>query len=283
MDRGDLEKIYRILWPMRPGDRGASERFRRLTEEFTRLIGSSEPLKRLGEKRAIKILELGAGTGIAGVALSKALHGMGIGVEIDFTDIREEDLEAVGEWLETAGLEGIRYRRYVLDSRYIPKKLGGEEYDLVLFFGSSLPHLDVFEYILTVAGVSQILRSGGIYLVEQYNLGWELLRWRGFQEMVLENRLGDGEALISIYMGYDEYRGFQERSYYRVPGMEYLGTMKSRLWDLASIIGINWIFFRNVEIRSFRDFREARVIVSWDKRRERPSWEELYSSLPSEE
>ncbi len=282
MDRG-LDKIYRLLWPMRPGDSGAIERFHHLTMEFTRLISSCEPLRRLGERGVVRILELGSGTGIAGVALSKALHGMGIGVDIDFTDIREGDLDAVEEWLETAGLKGIRHRRYVLDSRSIPKKLGGEEYDLVLFFGSPLPHLDVFEYILTVAGISQVLRRDGVYMVEQYNLGWELLRRRGFQEILLENRLGEGEALISIYTGYDEYRGVQERSYYRIPGMEYIGRMRSRLWDIASIIGINWIFFRNVEIRSFRDIREARAIISWDTRKEKPGWEELYNTLPSQE
>jgi len=255
------------------------ERFGHLQKFFRKLLEEYDPITRLLNKGSVKVLELGAGTGIAGAALSRALTDLGVEVEIDFTDVRSEDLGIVDRWVEESGLNGLKYRKYVLDCRYIPRHVDRGGYDLVVFLGSSLAHLDIFEYTLTVSGIHGIIDNQGFYIAEQYNLGWNLLRSRGFQEFILENRLENGEGIISIYAGYDEYRGVQHRRYYRIPGMEYLGVMKSRLWDIASIVGINWIFFRNVDILSFKDFRDTKVILSWRKRGEAPSWTDLYSSI----
>ncbi len=276
----DIHRIYKYFdWPRYPDDRRAIARSKNLVEMFKRVLKSHKAFNDIRKLNKLKILEIGSATGIAGASLAKALSDLGFQVEIDFTDIRYDELIYVDSWIGIHGISNIRYNKYVLDCRYIPRDVEEGEFHIVLFFGSSLPHLDNLEYVLTVLGIHHSLDFRGVYIVEQANIGWNLIRRRDFKDMLIESISDDGSGLLSTYSGYNKFLGVQYRRYYKIPGMEYIGMMKSRLWDIASIIGINWIFFRHVDLMDIKDMRETNLVISWNKRDLKVKWSEFMDDL----
>ena len=274
----DLSKIYQFIpWPMHPHDEGVEERISSLERFFEELISKHESFKNFSKIKRISLLELGAATGLVGAIFSKILKKLGYEPEITFSDIRGEDLKYVDDWVKRLGIRDLRYDVLELDSRMLPNKLRGKKFDVIMFWGSSLPHLDAYEFILTVSGIHEISHENTIVIFEQANKGWDILRSKSFKEMLVEGKISDeGKAIISIYNGYDLKRGIQFRSYYIIPGFKYIGKMKSRLWDIASIASVVWIFFRRIDILKTKDLRETNVVVGWGKRNIKNLWEELY-------
>ncbi|MCX8183360.1 MAG: class I SAM-dependent methyltransferase [Crenarchaeota archaeon] len=131
-----LSKFYSLFpWPEDPYSEQGRKRYEDALKDMEVLI-SSRMLQNLVEKKAVKVLEVCGGTGIGGVALSKAL--MNRGVSIDLL------VRVSGEALETSerfGYEktGCKVRTALLDAREIHGT--GEKFNLVLMYGLSTPHL----------------------------------------------------------------------------------------------------------------------------------------------
>ncbi|WP_456396043.1 class I SAM-dependent methyltransferase [Thermococcus sp.] len=226
-----LEELYRYeRGYMEPNNEGARERFKQLVGFF----------KTLNLPMEGRVLDLCAGTGIAGVALAKAA-----GAEaLTLVDVREEDLERHAEWLRMAGISPeVRLVRG--DVREIAELV--EEHDVALLFGNTMVHFDPFDAVRIFAGVALRLSDGGVFLIEDTDRVYRILYALGYKEFFVESR-GEGYALASVHEGYDIGKGVFKRSYYLLPGFRKVGEFNFHHWDLATQLAIGKIFFWEAEL-----------------------------------
>jgi len=268
----DLEVLYTLLkWPSSPGSPEALERFKRITEFAFQALSDPDIRGLLGGKSEIAVLDVMAASGIAGVAFAKAASSLGYRVKLAVLDVRGSELRLAPEWLRVAGLEGVAELELVEgDATRLPEVLGGRVYDLVVCWGSSLPHLDVYDLILLLAGIREIQRENGVLVVEQFDLLPRILVGNAFEKVRVE---GD---LLTVFKEYDAWRGVQRRLVYKLPSLEYLGVVESRLWDVAQIAALTWLFYVNIKTYDFQDLkRTSKVIIAYPPRRTAPRWREL--------
>lgn len=222
-----LEELYRYLrWRMEPGDERARLRFERIRSFF-------ESIEDVPENP--RILDLCAGTGIAGAAAAKARNAELLTV----MDAREEDLKKAREWLKIAGINP-ELQTIVGDVREVHKLAG--EYDLAILWGLTMPHFDPFDAVKIFAGLSMVLGENGAFVIEDADRIYGILYRAGYKDILLESKTED-YTLISVHEGYNLKRGTFKRTYYRLPGFERVTEVEHRLWDIASQLAIGSIFF----------------------------------------
>jgi len=224
-----LEEFYRhFRWWMEPNEEGAVKRFHAIFEFFK------------GRGRASSVLDLCAGTGIAGVAAAKALSAS----KLTLIEAREEDARKVRGWVEMAKVS-LKPRIIVGNVLKLPSLVG--EHDAALLFGHSMPHFDPFQAVKLFAGVALVLSKDGRFFVEETDRIHRFLYRSVYQPFRVEAR-GEDYSIISLYEGYDIGRGLERRGYYRVPGFERLFGMEFRPWDIASQLAIGRVFFEDAEM-----------------------------------
>jgi len=104
-----LEEFYSIFpWPMRPDDPKAQARFANISWLFSFLLENHQFFEFLGRERVVRVLDVMAGSGIAGAALAKVLALKNFEVELTVSDARGSDLQLVHEWLK--GMEVLRLK-----------------------------------------------------------------------------------------------------------------------------------------------------------------------------
>ncbi|ASJ11669.1 class I SAM-dependent methyltransferase [Thermococcus thioreducens] len=221
-----LEELYRYARGyMEPGNEGARKRFMELSEFFEKL-----KLPRGG-----RILDLCAGTGIAGSAAAKATNAK----KLTLLDLRAEDLERVREWLEFAGL-GIVPTKVRGDVREAAELI--EEHEVALLFGNTMIHFDPFDAVRIFANVALTLTEDGVFIVEDTDRVYRILYSIGYKEFFVESK-GENHTLASVHEGYDVRRGTFKRAYYLLPGFRKVGEFDFHHWDLATQLAIGRIFF----------------------------------------
>ncbi|WP_461862867.1 class I SAM-dependent methyltransferase, partial [Thermococcus sp.] len=147
-----LEELYRYInWRMDPEDERARERFSRITEFFESI---REQLPQGG-----RVLDLCAGTGIAGAALAKATNAK----LLTLLDARKEDLEKAGEWLRIAEISP-ELRLVRGDAREAASLIG--EHDIAVLWGYTMPHFDPFDAVKLFANAALTLSNDGIFMIE---------------------------------------------------------------------------------------------------------------------
>ncbi len=241
--RVDLSRLYEVIkWHSKPDDPIARERFNNIVG-FVEKIVSQEPLASMILKDRVKILDVMAGSGIAGVAFAKVIASKGVGVDLLVTDAREDELGLVYQWASIAGVSGdnVRISYAKADATRLPEELGPRGFDLVVCWGSSLPHFDVYSFILFLAGAREVQTTDGILIMEQADILPPILVNNAFRRILVE-----GEAL-TIYKEYDPVRGVQRRLAYKLPELEYIGVTESRLWDMSQIEAMTWLFYNNIK------------------------------------
>jgi len=151
----ELERLYsRWGWPEDPSSREARERFNTLLE-YAQAMASTK-LAGLAEKCSVAVLDVAAGSGIAGAAFAAALARLGARVRLTATDLRKGVLEWVHEWLRLAGVEDrVEAETVVADATRLPEKLGCC-FDLALMWGSPLPHFSPWQLLLALAGLREL-------------------------------------------------------------------------------------------------------------------------------
>ncbi|NJD98990.1 class I SAM-dependent methyltransferase [Thermococcus sp. LS1] len=224
-----LEELYRYLrWRMDPDDERAVGRFWRIVKVFEFMEGllPEEP----------RVLDLCAGTGIAGVAAARATNAPLLTV----LDARKEDLEKARKWLEIAEISP-ELRLVTGDVREVSKLVG--EHDLALLWGLTMPHFDPFDAVRIFANVALSLSEDGVFVMEETDRVYGILYQIGYKDFLVESKTED-YTLISVHEGYNLKRGTFRRTYYKLPGFEKITEEEHRLWDLASQLAIGSVFFR---------------------------------------
>jgi len=230
-----LEKLYEFLhWPMHPDEESARRRFERIRQVFTNLIEKYI----IERKKEISILDLAAGTGIAGVALSKALSDEGVKVELTAVDLREKDLHFVNEWIRAYGVKNIRTNTVVADIRELHRYFRESRYDIAILWGLTMPHFDPFDTVKIFANASYVLKEDGFFLVEESDRVFNILYRTGYKDFLVETKTED-YTLISVHEGYNLKRG---------PDFEKIAEEEHRLWDIAGILGIGSVFFKDYNV-----------------------------------
>ncbi len=239
----DMEEVYSLLkWPMNPDDERARRRFIGIKSFFNWAIKEGM----LPEKREVRVLDMCAGTGIAGAALADVLREWGYKVTLTVLDKRKDDLELVEKWIEYEdGGEDVEVLGVVKDCREPLTFL--RKQDIVLIWGLTMPHFDPFEAASIMRNVASILSPDGSFIVEEIDRVYGLFYQRRYKDIVVETKT-DEYTLISIDEGYDLKRGVIRRSYYRLPGFERVFEMESRLWDLAGLAGMASLLFDDVRV-----------------------------------
>ena len=235
-----LDEVYSVIrWPMHPDDERARRRFIGIKSFFNWAVKEGM----IPENREIRVLDLCAGTGIAGAALADVLREWGYRVTLTVLDLRKEELELVERWLEDE--EDVEVLGAVKDCReplnFIRKQ------DVVLIWGLTMPHFDPFETARIMRNVASVLTSDGSFFIEEMDRVYSLFYRRRYKDIVVEEK-DDEHTVISIDEGYDVKRGVVRRSYYELPGFKRMFEMESRLWDLAGLAGMGSILFDDVRI-----------------------------------
>lgn len=224
-----LEEFYRYFrWWMEPSDPRAVERFRSIVRFFESLELSVE-----------SVLDVGAGTGIAGVAAAKAFSAS----RVTLVDKREEDMMKATEWMAVGGVSPsiMMVTGDVLD---LPHLVGRHE--VALLWGHSMPHFDPFEAVRLFSGVAAVLKEDGVFFIEETDRIKRFFYESSPKSFFVEK--GKEERLVSLHEGYSVRRGMERRGYYRLPGFEKVVDMELRPWDLASQLALGRIFFRRAEL-----------------------------------
>ena len=224
-----FEEYYRYFrqW-MEPEHETARRRF-----ESTLLFFKNQKVS------ASSVLDLCAGTGIAGAAAAKAFSAS----KLTLVDVRKEDLEKVREWLGIAEVNP-ELRLVAGDVLQLPELV--EEHDLAVLWGHTMPHFNPFDAVRLFSGVASVLDEGGYFFIEEPDRIGRFLYNRMYRDFTVE-RTG-AETIVSIHEGYDVRRGVERRGYYILPGFKKMAEMELRAWDLASLLAIGRIFFRDANL-----------------------------------
>ena len=272
----DLVEFYRFLkWHSRPDDPEARARFELIKGVMEDLISRGVLNEAIGSGKA-RILDVMAASGIAGVALAWALASRGVEAEVTVTDLRDEELGMASEWLRMTGLEdSVKLETLRADATRLPEALGGREFDIVVLWGSSLPHLDVYDLHLFLAGARELQPRHGVVLMEQFSLLPRILVYNMFRHTLVE---GD---VLTLYREYDDLRGVQRRLVYALPELRYMGVMETRLWETGQVMAAAWVYYRRVEALDYTEGRRlSKVIAARNPRPQAPSWRELLETHP---
>ncbi len=222
-----LEELYRYInWRMDPRDDRARERF----DGIGKFFESLRWLPRNG-----RVLDLCAGTGIAGVALSKATDAKLLTV----LDARKDDLELAREWLKIAGINP-ELRTVQGDAREAAKLVG--EHDVAVLWGHTMPHFDPFDAVRLFANVALVLSDNGVFMIEDMDRVYWILYRAGYREFLVEGRR-ENYTIASMHEGYSFERGTFKRGYYVLPGFKKISGIDVHYWDIATQLAIGSVFF----------------------------------------
>jgi ubiquinone/menaquinone biosynthesis C-methylase UbiE len=233
-----LEELYRYLnWRMNPADERARERFKRITEFFESI---SDRLP-----HGSRVLDICAGTGVAGVALAKATDAELLTV----LDARKDDLGLAREWLRIAEINP-KLKLVQGDAREVAKLVG--EHDVAVLWGYTMPHFDPFDAVKLFANVATILSDDGVFMIEDMDRVYGILYRTGYKDFLVEGQR-ENHTIVSIHEGYNIRRGTFRRGYYILPGFKKISDVDTHYWDLATQLALGGVFFREAELLSGRE------------------------------
>jgi len=239
----DTNRLYALgVWPIDPSSPIGVKRYNEATDIFKKIVGH-EWIQEIAKKGRARILEICAGAGIGGVALSCVLLDEGVDVELVLTDVRENDL-AVGEkW----GREqiGDRIRVVKSDARSVHRI--GSTFDIGLMYGFSAPHFCPWDMVKLQASLCECLSDGGVFLMDEGDRIYSIFYVAGYKSLMPE-RVDKERAVVSMHAGYDFTRGVFKRAYMDLlnPSSPVMADMY--FWNLSELMTITWMFFRDVDL-----------------------------------
>lgn len=234
---GIAEVLDLIEWP--EDINRDKTRYERALKEFLEVFNKIK----LNYDFPLTILEVAGGTGIGGIAITKALISLGFAVQrLIITDIREEALSKAKEFSkQELKVEADTFR---LDAREVHKL--GIKADLILMYGNSHASFSTFDMAKFIISSKISLKETGILVIQGHNMLYDFIITSGYKQVVPEKVRGD-KVVISIHEGYDEYNGTFKRIFIDlVSGRR--AELDLRYWDFGEIIGLCRVFFKDVEL-----------------------------------
>ncbi len=237
----DLEKAYRIAdWMDDPRSPSGRERYLEALNKFDSLL--KHPwFKPLTSRGSVKIVDIGAGRGIGGIAFAKTLAKHSIEYVLYMVDIRRDALK---DAIEFAREEGVEAETYQLDALKI-HETGLKDVDIVLMYGAILAHFNEWSFTRLLASSTSILNDNGLIIIEEMDRS-HILFTRGYKNFIVEKR-DPGGVSISVHRRYDKVSG----SYYRL-------FIDLRTWDsveipinfrsISHIASVLWMFMKDIDI-----------------------------------
>jgi len=213
-----LEEFYSIFpWPMRPDDPKAQARFANISGLFSFLLENHQFFEFLRRKKVVRVLDVMAGSGIAGAALAKVLALKNFEVELTVSDARGSDLQLVHEWLE--GVDGVKAETLTSDVSKMDVALPDrkEYYDIALLWGHSTPHLNPWEMARAYAAICHLLNDSGVMAMDETDRIYNIFYRVGYKDFLIEGETREGLTVATIHMGYDEKLGVFNRTTYTLP------------------------------------------------------------------
>lgn len=195
-------------------------------------------MREIAKRKRVSLLDLGAGKGIGGIALAKALKERGVSVNLVMIDVRRDAVEASVRFAREEGIEG---EARVMDATKA-HVLG--KFDLVLMYGAMLAHFDSWQLPRLFASAAA-LTENGVVIVEEMDRVDYIFR-RGFKDLLVENPR-PSEISVSVHVGYDAVRGSYRRAFIRLRNGEAV-TLPVSFRSIATIASILWLFVSDVDI-----------------------------------
>jgi predicted RNA methylase len=233
---------------MKPGVPAAERRFETAINVFTFLLKKHAFLKHLARKDKLRIIDVAAGTGIAGAALAYVAASQNKLVELIVTDARSSDLPLVHGWLKKS--QGVYVKTIVSDATNLYESLKdyGNYFDVAILWGLSSPHFDPWKMARIYASVSYLLSDKGTMVLEEVDRVLNIFYKVGYKDFLPQVTQEGGKTIVSVHLGYNIISGTFQRAYYILPGFREVSKLSVRLWDIAGISALGWMFFRDVDI-----------------------------------
>ena len=236
-----LDKAYEIVdWKDDPWSQSGRTRYLEALKRFEKLI--KHPwFSTLLEKSIVKVIDIGAGRGIGGIAFARTLEEHGVKYELYLVDIREKALHDAKRF---AGEEGVNVKTYVMDARRI-HELGFKNIDLALMYGAILAHFNEWDLPKLFNSTSMILGDDGLLLLEEVDRD-HILYTRGYKDLLVES-IGGDKITLSIHKRYDRVTG----SYYRL----FINLLRKEMVEvpinfrsIAQIASMLWLFMEDIDV-----------------------------------
>jgi len=159
----NLEKGYSIAsWKDDPWSPEGRERYETALKEFSILLNHPW-FEDILEKNKVSILDIGAGKGMGGVALAKALK--------ETNDVNEVKLTMI-DLRDTALKDALCFAKEEIHSAKVHKldatkahTLG--KFDIVLMYGVILVHFNSWNLMRLFSSATQALEEKGVIIVEE--------------------------------------------------------------------------------------------------------------------
>jgi len=231
-------------------------------EKFRKLIKHDWLKESLAGKKIAKVLEICAGFGIGGLALSKVLKEHGFSVELTLTDIREDALRAGKSWGESE--IGVNVRAVSIDAREVYRL--GVSFDLCLMYGFSAPHFSPWDMAKVLASICEVLVDDGILVMEEGDRVYSILYLAGYKDFLVESF--DDESLVaSFHAGYSFKRGTFIRLYKDLNSPEKHVRLETYFWNLAELGTLSWLFFNDVDFIPTDSRRNGFILAKGPRRK----------------
>ncbi len=250
----DLEILYRISpWPEDLAGSGR-RRFKEAYNIFSNVVEHRWFREFLSGKKSVLVLDLCGGVGVGGLSLAKVLIERGFSVGVVINDLRASALERAKFYAKE--LLGLDIDVVLGDARDIDKYVS--KADIALIYGLSLPHFDTYDLIYLLAVLSKILGDEGILVIEEIDRVWLLHDQKGGRDYSLE--FSGDKYILSGHVSYNPLRGLFRRVFIDLSTMERVYA-DFRLWDLASVMGIAWIFFKEIDFIPIKSFYHGIIMA----------------------
>lgn len=239
----NLSELYEILaFPDDPLTSEGRHRYELAIKEFKTLLKHSW-LKNVVSKDSIEILELCAGGGIGGIALTKVIEELGVKVYLLLTDLRENILIKAKSFAEREVSGPVN--TLVLDARMAHEL--NKKFDIVLIYGLSMSHFDPWDTVHMLSSISLVTKDNGLLIIQEADRRYTIFYLTGYQR-VLAERVSESNAILSFHVGYEMKSGKFKRAYitFGVSSKPVIGDFY--FWGIAELGALLWVFYKDIDL-----------------------------------
>lgn len=249
MSQTTVEQQYQsYTWSDNPNTEAGRKYFSRTQSEIKTLLKSGHLKKSIEQDRPLKILELMAGAGYGGIALARELDDMDISYELHLTDIREDVLGTAETFAAT--IKGQPYV-YSCDVRTLADLQW--QYDIVLIYGLSLPHLNPWEWMRFCQRIRDYLTDEGTLIVHETDRRLFDFIQQPYQKVAYAGKR-DNKDIIHMHEGYNLFKGTIKRRYAEL-GTDRQATNEAYYWGLAEVGAMMSATFGKISYQHVGNYR----------------------------